>query len=122
MMEPELVKEYARKGLTPNQIADLYGCTKSNITHLLSTKDDLKAAWNEGHAELLVELIGQLKKRAMESDVCLLFFLKCVFGFCEEQYKVGKQLEKIEMPRVTIFLPDNGRDNVPEELDQIASD
>lgn len=112
MLKPEQVYHYAKQGMTLKEIGNLYGCVKSNISHAISTNEDLKEAWDKGHAELLIEYTGQLKKRAFENDVMLMFALKTQFGYCEEQHKVGKQLEPIELPKINIYLPDNGRTDV----------
>lgn len=112
MLTPEIVYQYATQGLTLTEISKLYGCTMSNISHAIQSDDELKQAWEQGHAELLVEYTGHLKKRAFENDVMLMFALKTQCGYCEEQYKIGKQLEMIERPKVMIYLPHNGRDEV----------
>ena len=116
LMTPELVREYAKKGMTLSQIGNLYSCTHKNIAHAIESRDDLKQAWNEGHTELLVELVGHLKERCFKNDTILMFTLKTLFGFCEEQYRIGKQLENIEQPTIHIYLPDNGRDSPAIEV------
>ncbi len=112
MLTPELVRTYAHQGLTLKEISRLYGCTVPNISHAIETNDELKAAWEQGHAELLVEYTGHLKKRAFVNDTLLMFALKTQCNYCEEQYKVGKDLEKKDAPRINIFLPHNNRDDV----------
>lgn len=112
MLTPEIVYQYATQGLTLTEISKLYGCTMSNVSHAIQSDDELKQAWEQGHAELLVEYTGHLKKRAFENDVMLMFALKTQCGYCEEQYKIGKQLETIERPKVMVYLPHNGRDTV----------
>lgn len=112
MLTPEMVYQYATQGLTLTEISKLYGCTMSNVSHAIQSNEELKQAWEQGHAELLVEYTGHLKKRAFENDVMLMFALKTQCGYCEEQYKIGKQLETIERPKVMVYLPHNGRDTV----------
>ena len=87
----------------------------ANISHAIETNDELKEAWELGHAELLVEYTGHLKKRAFENDTMLMFALKTQCGYCEEQYKIGKELDKKDAPVVHIYLPDNQRDQVEVE-------
>lgn len=110
MMTPELVRKYAMQGMTLTEIAKLFGCSVPNISHAIESQPELKEAWEQGHAELLVEYTGHLKKRVFQNDTLLMFALKTQFNYCEEQYKVGKQLETEKPPAVMIFLPDNGRD------------
>ncbi len=111
LMTPESVYQYAKSGMTLTEISKLYGCTQANISHAIQSQDELKEAWEQGHAELLVEYVGQLKERAFKNDTMLMFVLKTQFGYCEEQYKVGKQLDDAVKPVVNIYLPDNGRQN-----------
>lgn len=108
VLTPELIRNYAAQGLTMKEISQLYGCTRENVSHAIATDDSLKAAWEEGHAELLIAYTGQLKRRAFENDTLLMFALKTQCGYCEEQYKVGKQESK-EQPKVVVYLPDNDR-------------
>ena len=112
IMTPEIVYQYATQGLTLTEISKLYGCSMANISHAIESQDELKQAWEQGHAELLVEYTGHLKKRAFENDTMLMFALKTQFQYVEQQYLVGKQLETIERPKVMIYLPSNGRDEV----------
>jgi len=112
IMTPEIVYQYATQGLTLTEISKLYGCSMANVSHAIQSQDDLKQAWEQGHAELLVEYTGHLKKRAFENDTMLMFALKTQCGYVEQQYLVGKQLETIEKPKVMIYLPHNGRDEV----------
>ncbi len=112
MLTPELVKKYASQGMTLKEIAKLYGCTRENISHSLASDDELKEAWEVGHTELLIEYTAQLKKRAFENDTLLMFALKTQCGYVEQQYVVGKDLEKKDIPSVRIYLPSNGRDEV----------
>ena len=112
ILTPELVRKYASQGLKMTEIATLYGCTLPNISHAIETQDELNTAWAQGHAELLVEYTGQLKKRAFENDTMLMFALKTQCGYVEQQYVVGKDLEKNDAPVVRIYLPHNNRDDV----------
>ena len=111
LMKPEMVYKYAKQGLTLTEIGNFYGCGKSNVSQIINNNPELKAAWDKGHGELLVEYTGQLKKRAMESDLMLMFALKTQCGYCEEQHKIGKELNKDNQPKINIYLPHNGRDD-----------
>ena len=110
LMKPEMIYKYAKQGLTLTEIGNFYGCGKSNVSQIINGNEELKAAWNKGHGELLLEYTGHLKKRAMESDIMLMFALKTQCGYCEEQHKIGKTLEKDDKPAIHIYLPSNGRD------------
>lgn len=110
ILTPEIVRKYATQGMSLTEIAKLYGCAISNISHAIESQDELKEAWEQGHAELLIEYTGHLKKRAFENDTLLMFALKTQCGYCEEQYKVGKQLEVEKPAMIQIYLPDNNRD------------
>ena len=118
LLTPEDCYKYANCGMTMKEIGRLYGCTGPNISHAIETSDELKAAWNEGHGDYLVELSAHLKERAFKNDIILMFTLKSQFGFGEEQHKIGKQLEQNNQPTVKIYLPHNGRENITIEGEQ----
>lgn len=115
LMTPDKVYQYAKQGLSLTEIGNFYGCGKSNVSQILNKNPELKTAWEQGHAELLIEYTGHLKKRAFESDLMLMFALKTQCGYCEEQHKIGKELDKTDKPVVQIFLPANGRDDPDAE-------
>jgi len=92
------------------QIGALFGIGKQRVSTIISEDASLKSAWEEGHGQLLDELLDHLLIRAKQNDILLMFLLKSRFGFVEEQYKVGKMLESDHAPSVQIFLPDNSRD------------
>ena len=122
LIEPEAVYTYAKQGMSLLEISKLYGCAKSNISHAIQSNEELKDAWERGHAELLVEYTGQLKKRAFENDIMLMFALKTQCGYVEEQHRLGKQLEQVDAPRVMIYLPSNGRDSdfLPDNMADVV--
>lgn len=115
VMTADSVYEYAKTGLNMEQIGDLYGCGKSNISQIIAKDEELKLAWQQGHSELLLELMPHIRERMLANDIFLMFMLKAMFGYCEEQHKLGKQLEVEKPPSVNIFLPENGRDNIRVE-------
>lgn len=112
VMTADAVYEYARAGLTMEQIGALYGCGKSNISQSIAKDEEKTAAWHQGHSELLLELMPHIRERMLANDIFLMFCLKAMFGFCEEQHKLGKDLDKSDVPRVNIYIPSNGRDEV----------
>lgn len=115
VMTADSVYRYAKTGLSMEHIGDLYGCGKSNISQIISGDEEMKAAWHQGHTELLVELMPHIRERMLANDIFLMFMLKAVFGYCEEQHKLGKELDKNNMPKVMIYLPENGRNEVDIE-------
>ncbi len=112
VMTADSVYEYAKTGLNMTQIAELYGCGTSNISQTIAKDEELKLAWQQGHSELLLELMPHIRERMLANDIFLMFCLKAMFGFCEEQHKIGKQLETEKPPSVNIYLPNNNRDDV----------
>jgi len=105
LLTPDLVRMYAAQGMTLKEIGSVYGCTGSNIAHAIDKRDDLKEAWEQGHAELLIAYTGQLKKRAFENDTLLMFALKTQCGYVEQQYVIGKEKKQEAQPQVHVYLP-----------------
>lgn len=110
MMTPESVYLYAKEGLKPEDIGKLYGLTRQRISQVIRDDEQLQASWDRGHADLLRGLMPHVWKRFYENDIVMIFILKSVFGFCEEQYKIGKVTDAENIPKIQIFLPDNQRD------------
>jgi len=112
VMDADCVYEYAKTGLNMEQIGDLYGCSKANISQTIGKDEELKLAWKQGHSELLLELMPHIRERMLANDIFLMFMLKAMFGYCEEQHKLGKQLENEKPQSVNIYLPENNRDTI----------
>lgn len=110
LMTPAIVRRYAKKGMTLEQIGALYGIGKQRVSTIISEDEALKTAWSEGHSQLLDELLDHLLIRAKSNDILLMFLLKSRFGFVEEQYRVGKVVDAENAPKIHVYLPDNERE------------
>lgn len=120
VLTPDAVRQFAAQGMTLTQIGYLVGCTKSHI-HGALKDPELNQAWCEGLASFIEESTGCLLHNIREKNVLsAMFALKCRHlpgekGWLEEQYQ-QKVVDEENQPRVSIYLPYNGRDPAPSEL------
>lgn len=113
MLTAEAVQQYAEKLFTFEQIGALFGESRQNALHAIKSNEDLKNAFDKGHALALERLTGALWDQVEKGNtIAMIFILKTQFGWCEEQYKIGKQIDKENQQQVKIYLPHNGRDEV----------
>lgn len=109
LLTPETVRSYAAKCMTMAEIANLFGCSKNNMADAIRNHPHLKAAWDQGHAELLDRVTSALMKRIDSGCVpSIIFTLKSRFGWIEEQFRKPEKSET-PVPQAIVFLPENGR-------------
>lgn len=112
ILTESMMEQYGEKLFNFNEIAAIYGESKQNIHHTLKVNPELRIAFEKGQLKALDKLTSSLMKAAENGNmIACLFALKARFGWCEEQYRLNKP-DKTEMPRVNIYLPDNGRDSI----------
>ena len=124
VLTPDVVREFSSYGMSLKAIGYLIGCSKQNIHEAIRDDADLQQAWCEGVADLLyragkcisanvdkgnwVPALATLKSKSIPGEK----------GWIEEQYQ-DKKLDADSMPRVTIYLPDNGR-NLPDNDNEVT--
>lgn len=120
VLTADAVRQFAAQGMTLTQIGYLVGCTKSHI-HGALKDPELNQAWCEGLASFIHESTGCLLNNIRDGNVLsAMFALKCRHlpnekGWLEEQYQ-QKVVDEENQPRVSIYLPHNGRDPAPADL------
>ena len=121
ILTPEMIKSYSAKGMTIKEIASLFGYTDRRISQIIGDSDELKAAFEEGHA-LLADTLTSALMKLISGDkpnvIAVLFALKSRCGWIEEQHR-QKDREVTNQSMVTVYLPDNNRDVVNFETVQI---
>ena len=122
VMNPDMVRKLAAQGMGLAEIGYFYGCGKSNIHHAIRSDEAIQQAWNEGLAQAIEKATSCLMKNITEHNNVLaaMFFLKCKHltgegerGWVEEQHK--KEQPDNNLPRVSIYIPHNNRDAIPED-------
>lgn len=109
IVNPVDLEAMAAAGMTPAQIATYYNLTRQGMVKLISGNAELKEAFHNGLQHVLVKCVRVLMDKLEKGDTfSAIYLLNNRFGWCEEKYR--KEKETIDMPKVTIYLPDNGRD------------
>ena len=98
----------ATAGMTPAQIAAYYNLTRQGMVKVINDNPELKEAFHNGLHHVLVKCVRVLMNKLEQGDTfAAIYLLNNRFGWCEEKYK--KEKEVIDMPKVSVFLPDNER-------------
>lgn len=109
IVNPVDLEAMATAGMTPAQIATYYNLSRQGMVKLISSNAELKEAFHNGLQHVLVKCVRVLMDKLEKGDTfAAIYLLNNRFGWCEEKYR--KEKETIDMPNVTIYLPDNGRD------------
>lgn len=124
VLTPDVVREFSSYGMSLKAIGYLIGCSKQNIHEAIRDDPELQQAWCEGVADLLfragkcisanidkgnwIPSLATLKSKSIPGEK----------GWIEEQYQ-DKKLDADSIPRVTIYLPDNGR-NLPDNDNEVT--
>ena len=127
VLTPDVVREFASYGMSLKAIGYRVGCSKQNIHEAIKTDPELQQAWCEGVAQLLLTA-GKCIAHNCENNQIIagIYVTKSKSmpdesGWIEQQYQ-DKKLDADSMPRVTIFLPDNGRSSTDNDDETIDSD
>ncbi len=108
MVNVEDLQAMATAGMTPAQIATYYGLTRQGLVKLVEKNSELKDAFHDGLHHVLVKCVRVLMDKLDKGDTfAAIYLLNNRFGWCEEKYR--KEKEVIDMPQVTVYLPDNQR-------------
>jgi hypothetical protein len=115
LLTVELVRKYAAQGMSLKEIGNLIGCTGANIGDAIRKDNDLKAAWEQGHAGLVEKLTSSLMRQVeKDSIIAVIFALKSRCGWVEFE-KVMNRQDEANRPAVTVYIPHNSRDSVVPE-------
>ena len=110
VITPELMKMYAAKGMSFDEIGAMYGYSKKRICQIIDERPELQDAWSEGNAILADTLTSALMKLIdceKPNVIAVLFALKSRCGWIEEQHR--KEVSKSDAPQVMVYLPQNQR-------------
>lgn len=113
------VRKMAEQGMSRGQIGSFFGITGQRIGQLIKENPDLEEAFESG----LAQGINRASNKLMElidagNIVAILFYLKCHGRWIEEQYR-QKEVDKSTIPTVRIYIPDNQRDGLLVESNDV---
>lgn len=116
IIDLEDLKAMAAHGMTQKEIADYYGITRQGLIKILKNNPKIQQAFNTGLNQVIVKAVRVLMKKIEAEDTfATVYFLNNRAGWCEERYRKDK-VDPDSMPRVNIYLPDNGRVEVKNDF------
>ena len=109
VLNAEMVRTYAAKGMNLNEIGLMYGYSKERVGNVISENPELKEAWDQGNA-IMCDTLTSALMRLVDKDnlVAIIFALKSRCGWVEQQYLINKPDINLS-PQVSVYLPENYR-------------
>lgn len=115
IVNPVDLQAMAAAGMTPAQIANYYNLTRQGMVKVVNDNPELKEAFHNGLDHVLVKCVRVLMDKLDKGDTfAAIYLLNNRFGWCEEKYR--KEKEVIDMPQITVYLPDNQRNRNDETV------
>lgn len=113
MINAEDLEAMASCGMSPAQVAEFYGCSRQNLVNIMKQNPHLKHAFDSGRDKVMIKAVRVIMNKLEKNDMlAAMFFLKCRCGWVEEGNRKEREIKDI--PQVSIYIPHNGRDAIPD--------
>lgn len=106
-IDPEVVYQMARLGLTRDMVAAYWGLNKNKFLKIADEYPEIEESYLMGMSAGIIKTATKLDEMVSEKQVIPTIFRMKISGFIEADKK--KEVAN-EAPKVNIFLPDNSRD------------
>lgn len=114
-IDPEVIFRMATLGMNQEQIAGYWGIKKNKFMELCEEYPELEEVYLMGMTAGIAGAAQALEEMVKEKQMVPVLFRLKVGGFIEKEKLIGKEQDGNSAPKVTIFLPENGRDNLDDE-------
>ena len=115
IVNPKDLEAMAAAGMTPIEIAKYYGLTRQGMVKVIERNPELQESFSNGlHIVLLKCVRCLIDKVEKGSSFEAIYLLNNRFKWMEEKYR--KEEKTTDHPVVQIYLPDNNRNPVIEEV------
>jgi len=114
-IDPEVIFRMATLGLDQAAIAGYWGISKSKFIELCEEYPDLEEVRLMGMTAGMANAAQRLEEMVNEKQMIPTLFRLKVGGFIEAEKLIGKESNQDNAPRVSIYLPSNGRDEIDSE-------
>jgi len=109
-MKIEHVERMAENGMSRAQIGDYFGVTGQRIGQLIKEHPELDEAFSRGLSKGIEKASNKLMELIEGGNlIATIFYLKAQAKWREAQYDKPEE-DTSNAPKITIFLPENGRD------------
>lgn len=116
-IDPEVIFRMATLGMNQEQIAGYWGIKKNKFMELCEEYPELEEVYLMGMTAGIAGAAQALEEMVKEKQMVPVLFRLKVGGFIEKEKLIGKEQYGNSAPKVTIFLPENNRDNLDEDDD-----
>lgn len=105
----DIVERLSAQGMRLSEIAPFFGLSTDQLRKQKKINDRLDLAIESGKSKGIANVSNKLMQNAMDGNIIAqIFYLKCQAGWREADKTPPQESAK---DRVTIYLPDNGRDD-----------
>ena len=111
-IDPEVVFRLATLGLSREQIAGYWGLNKVRFSQLCEEYPFIDEVFLMGTTAGVTRAAQVLEELVNDKQMVPVIFRLKTAGFIEADKLIGRQSSADEAPRVQVFLPDNGREDV----------
>lgn len=114
-VDPELVFRLATFGLTRDHVGYYFGITRAKFNELCAEYPIIEEVYLMGLSRGIVKAAQRLEELVDEKQMIPVIFRLKTAGFIEADKLIGKTADSESAPKVSIFLPDNGRSEVIDD-------
>lgn len=113
-IDPEIVYQLASFGLDRNMVAGFWGMSRAKWNEAVEDYPFLEEVFLMGATAGLAKTAQKLRDLIDDGQLVPILFRMKIGGCIEAEKLIGKQQDTDSAPRVQVFLPSNGRDDVIE--------
>jgi len=106
-IDPEVVYQMARLGMTREMVGAYWGLSKSKFISVANDYPEIEESYLMGMSAGIIKAASKLDEMVNDKQVIPTIFRMKISGFIEAEKR--KDIN-VDTPRVNIFLPDNSRD------------
>jgi hypothetical protein len=113
-IDPEVVFRMATLGLDRKQVAGYWGMKPDKFKQLCEEYPQIEEYYLMGMTAGILNAAKVLEEMVNEKQMIPVIFRLKTGGFIEAEKRLGKEANEEQQAKVSIFLPDNGRNEVIE--------
>lgn len=103
------LESMAAAGMTPAEIGRYYNLTRQGMVAVIEKNPELQDAFHNGLHHVLVKCVNVLMDKLDKGELlAAIYMLNNRFGWKEAKYE--KEKPDMNIPKINIYLPENGRD------------
>lgn len=115
-VDPEVIYRMATLGLDRKMIGGYYGLSPAKFNELCEEYPIIEEVFLMGMTAGVLKAAQRLEEMVDEKQLVPVIFRLKTGGFIEADKLVGKQRDESTQAKVNIYLPDNGREMIEDDM------